>query len=180
MKVTRKDILDQGRNELLPLYETVRTAERNGQKFGEALCRYRKLLRAQGNKDGLGFDAFLKKIGIARSSAYRWIGFVEGHFVPDGTKSPRSGPARKPRNTKFGSEPDLPVDQARFIQLLPFAAWQAAYRAALQVLHPDHGGSNAACAELIALWKKLEPTLHDMEPPQSASSEENMGAAAIN
>jgi len=100
-------LLDQGRNELLPLYETVRTAERNGQKFGEALCRYRKLLRAQGNKDGLGFDAFLKKIGIARSSAYRWIGFVEGHFVPNGTRLPRSEPPRKPPNTKFGSGPDI-------------------------------------------------------------------------
>lgn len=48
----------------------------------------------------------------------------------------------------------------RFAALLPYAALKAAYRAALQELHPDHGGSTERTQELIQAWKEVE-RLHD-------------------
>lgn len=49
---------------------------------------------------------------------------------------------------------DDPV--TRFAALLPFSALKAAYRAALQELHPDHGGSEERTKELISAWQEIE------------------------
>jgi hypothetical protein len=49
---------------------------------------------------------------------------------------------------------------SHFARLLPFGALKAAYRAALQEVHPDHGGSGARTQELIAAWEAVE-RFHD-------------------
>lgn len=43
-----------------------------------------------------------------------------------------------------------------FAKLLPYGALKAAYRAALQELHPDHGGSEDQTKELIRAWEEVE------------------------
>lgn len=44
----------------------------------------------------------------------------------------------------------------RFAQLLPYSALKAAKQAALQELHPDHGGSDERTRELLVAWKEIE------------------------
>lgn len=61
---------------------------------------------------------------------------------------------RDAARSKFRAIASDPV--TRFAALLPFYALRSAYRAALQELHPDHGGSVDRTTELIQAWKQVE------------------------
>src|SRR5256885_910956 len=43
-----------------------------------------------------------------------------------------------------------------FFRLLPFEAAKAAYRLAIQELHPDRGGDPVKAARLNAAWQRIE------------------------
>jgi len=63
---------------------------------------------------------------------------------------------------------------AQFANLLPYAALKTAYRAALQELHPDHGGSGERTKALISAWKEVE------KEHSSVEFEDTGGHARVN
>jgi len=48
-----------------------------------------------------------------------------------------------------------------FFQLLPYEAAKAAYKLAIQELHPDKGGDPAKAARFIAAWQRIKAEIFE-------------------
>jgi hypothetical protein len=129
------------------------------------------------------FEAQCLKRGIAPRTARELISDYEiewsrltGHAVP-GTQTSaekrREARQRRPRHSNATYEKgyrqgyqDAAIflavgvgqdDFSKFARLLPYKIAKSAFRAAAQLLHPDHGGSPEAMTLLNELWERLEP-----------------------
>ena len=121
------------------------------------------------------FTSEIKRRGFKRNRVNEWINDFE---VEAGLRKPCESTAakRKARRASTSEAYDQGYQAAlrtapskddpvsHFASLLPFGALKAAYRAALQELHPDHNGSTERTKELIAAWKTVED-LHSFAVP---------------
>jgi len=114
------------------------------------------------------FEEEIKKRGFKPRRVREW---VNDHEVAIGLRPPTESTAakRKARRVHSGDHErgyaaamrdfatfDMDDPVPRFAALLPFSALKTAYRAALQELHPDHGGSVECTQELIRAWEAVE------------------------
>lgn len=112
------------------------------------------------------FQAELLKRGYKPNRVREWIRDYE---VEAGLRPPAESTAAKRRARRSNSAEyergyqaatrdasTLEDPLSRFASLLPFRALKAAYRAALQELHPDHGGSEERTKALIGVWEEIE------------------------
>lgn len=80
--------------------------EKRGLQFGQAVCEYRKKHAAPGRRTDLNlvlnetrsetFEEFCDRLGIVRSTAYRWIAKYEESI---GTRLPKPDPDNRPSET---------------------------------------------------------------------------------
>jgi len=113
------------------------------------------------------FEQKIKELGFNPRRVREWICDFE---VEAGLRPPTESTASKRRTRRANSSAEfnrgyqaaLRMNDAsqdpvsHFASLLPFGALKAAYRAALQELHPDHGGSEERTKDLIRAWKEIE------------------------
>ena len=133
------------------------------------------------------FQAEIKQRGYKPNRVREW---VNDHEVEIGLRPPTEATAAKRKARRQPSEEysrgyraamsdfptaagDVADPVAHFANLLPYAALKTAYRAALQELYPDHGGSEARTKALISAWKEVERLHTSMESDAGADARVN-------